>query len=123
MEESRKIAIVTGGASGIGRSICNELVLNQVFVIIADINDQLGKTLETELNKNGMNARYVFLDVTEFNCVETVIKGIYTEYGRLDYLFNNAGIAMYGELHDMSIEDWKEIMNINLWWGLYTELK
>lgn len=115
MKDNRKIAIVTGGASGIGRALCDELILINVFVIIVDINEQLGKTVEGELNKKGMNARFVFLDVRDFDSVESVIKEIYEEFDRLDYLFNNAGIAMYGEFYDMSIEDWKEIIDINLW--------
>ncbi|MEH7237673.1 SDR family NAD(P)-dependent oxidoreductase [Bacillus sp. JJ1562] len=115
MEEDRKVAIVTGGASGIGRAICNELVCNNVFVVIADINENEGKIVEAELNKRGINSKFVYLNVIEFKSVEIVITDIYKEFGRLDYLFNNAGIAMYGELYDMSIEDWEEIVNINLW--------
>jgi NAD(P)-dependent dehydrogenase (short-subunit alcohol dehydrogenase family) len=115
MEWNRKVAIVTGGASGIGRAICNELVTNNVFVIIADINERDGKTVELELNHNDITSRFVHLNVTEYSNVEFVIKEIYEEFGRLDYLFNNAGIAMYGEMYDMTIEDWKEIMDINIW--------
>ncbi|MFS1519547.1 SDR family NAD(P)-dependent oxidoreductase [Bacillus sp. SCS-151] len=115
MAENRKVAIVTGGASGIGRAICNELVSHNIFVIITDINKSEGKLFEGELNKKGITSRYVFLDVTEFKSVKLVITNVYEEFGRLDYLFNNAGIAMYGELYDMSIENWKEIMDINLW--------
>lgn len=115
IEGNRKVAIVTGGASGIGKAICNELVSKNVFVIISDINERDGKTFEVELNKEVINSRFVYLNVTEFSNVERVINDIYLEFGRLDYLFNNAGIAMYGELYDMSIEDWKEIVDINLW--------
>ncbi len=113
--EDRNIAIVTGGASGIGKAICNELVSQNVFVIITDINEQAGKLLEAQLNQNQLTSRFIYLNVTDFNSVEQVIREIYKEFGRLDYLFNNAGIAMYGELYDMSIEDWKEIVDINLW--------
>jgi NAD(P)-dependent dehydrogenase (short-subunit alcohol dehydrogenase family) len=119
MEPSRKVAIVTGGASGIGQALCKELVSSQIFVIIADINEEQGQKVEIELNSKGVNARYVFLDVTSFESVERIITEIYQEFGRLDYLFNNAGIAMYGELYDMSIKDWQEIMNINLWGVIY----
>ncbi|MFD0771707.1 SDR family NAD(P)-dependent oxidoreductase [Bacillus sp. CGMCC 1.60114] len=119
MGEGRKVSIVTGGASGIGRALCSELVSQNVFVIIADINKLEGQIVEAELNENGINSRYVCLDVTHFESVERTITDIYKEFGRLDYLFNNAGIAMYGELYDMSIEDWKEIMDINLWGVIY----
>lgn len=99
MGENKKIAIVTGGASGIGRAICNELSSQNVFVVIADINERDGKAFEEKLNQDVLNSRFTYLDVTDYNCVEHVIKGIYEEFGRLDYLFNNAGISMYGELY------------------------
>ncbi|GGA61807.1 SDR family NAD(P)-dependent oxidoreductase [Ornithinibacillus halotolerans] len=115
MEPNRKVAIVTGGASGIGKAICQELVTNYVYVIIADINEQEGKIVEKELNKKDKMARFVPLDVTDYKEVESVVNQIYSEFGRLDYLFNNAGIAMYGEMYHMSVEDWKEIIDINVW--------
>src|SRR5690625_2894781 len=115
MHMNRKIAVVTGGASGIGRAICRELIHQNVFVIISDINEQLGKNFEAELNKETINARYAYLDVTEYGNVKRLLTNIYEEFSRIDYLFNNAGIAMYGELYDMSIENWKEIMDVNLW--------
>lgn len=115
MEGDKKVAIVTGGASGIGRAICNELTSQNVFVVIADINEREGKAFEAKLNQEVLTSRFTYLDVIDYNCVEHVIKEIHEEFGRLDYLFNNAGIAMYGELYDMSIENWKDIVDINLW--------
>lgn len=119
MEEKRKVAIVTGGASGIGKAICKELVANNVFVIISDINERNGQRFEAELNKKDITSRFVRLNVTDYKIVEHVIKEIFEEFGRLDYLFNNAGIAMYGEMYDMTIEDWKEVVDINLWGVIY----
>ena len=111
----RKVAVVTGGASGIGRAICCELVQQNVFVIISDINEQAGRNFEANMNSEMIKARYVYLDVTKYDCVERLLTDIYHEFGRIDYLFNNAGIAMYGELYDLTIENWKEIMDVNLW--------
>ncbi|MEI3607712.1 SDR family oxidoreductase [Pseudogracilibacillus sp. SE30717A] len=111
----KKVAVVTGGASGIGRAICSELIQQNVFVIISDINEQAGKNFEAELNKETINARYAYLDVTLYESVEQLLTDVYLEFDRIDYLFNNAGIAMYGELYDMTIENWKEIMDVNLW--------
>lgn len=119
MVMNKKIAIVTGGASGIGKALCNELVSHGVFVIIADINEQEGKIVEGTLNEMGVNSKYVYVDVTDFKSVESVITKVFKEFGRLDYLFNNAGTAMYGELYDMSIDDWKEMIDINLWGVIY----
>ncbi|MER1958852.1 MAG: SDR family oxidoreductase [Solibacillus sp.] len=115
MQMIRKVAVVTGGASGIGRAICSELVQQNVFVIISDINEKAGKNFEVELNKETINARYAYLDVTEYYSVERLLTDLYQEFGRIDYLFNNAGMAMYGELYDMTMENWKEIMDVNLW--------
>ena len=61
-----------------------------------------GKNFEIELNNESIKARYVYLDVTEYDCVERLLTDIYEEFGRIDYLFNNAGIAMYGELYDLT---------------------
>ncbi|MBH0165435.1 SDR family oxidoreductase [Fictibacillus sp. 7GRE50] len=113
--EKRRVAIVTGGASGIGYALCEKLVSQNVFVVITDINHELGRQVEEKLNKETINARYLHLDVTDAESVENVVKEVYQEFGRLDYLFNNAGIAMYGELYDTTLDDWKTIMNVNLW--------
>lgn len=115
----KKVAIVTGGVSGIGKAICQELIARNVFVIIADILEHEGCLLEAELNRAAVNAKFVRLNVTDYKNVESVIKNVYEDYHRLDYLFNNAGIAMYGEIYDMSIDDWKEIVDINLWGVIY----
>lgn len=115
MNNFKKVGIVTGGASGIGKAICSELISQEVFVMIADINEPMGKSVESELNENGINSRYVHLNVSDYNSVERLIIDVFQEFGRLDYLFNNAGISMYGELYEMSMENWNEIMDINLW--------
>ncbi|MGX1195410.1 SDR family NAD(P)-dependent oxidoreductase [Metabacillus sp. SLBN-84] len=115
MDEVKKVAIVTGGASGIGKAICRELIDKRVFVIIADVDDKEGKTTEAAFNDIEILSRYVHVNVSEFNSVEQLISETFREFGRLDYMFNNAGIAMYGELYDMSIDHWKTIMDVNVW--------
>ncbi|MBS4220985.1 SDR family oxidoreductase [Bacillus sp. FJAT-49711] len=119
VEAIKKVAIVTGGASGIGKALCNELISQGVFVIIADIDKEEGKLVEASFNRSKLNSRFVLLDVTDFNKVNNILTEVYEEFGRLDYLFNNAGIAMYGELYDMYIQDWKEMIDINLWGVIY----
>lgn len=112
---SNHTAIVTGGASGIGRAIGCELAGKHVFVIIADLDEQGGQQTVSEIEKQGGRARFVKLDVTDADQVEAVVHNVYREFGRLDYMFNNAGIAMYGELYDMSREHWDRIISVNLW--------
>ena len=115
MNTNRKVAIVTGGASGIGKAICEELINKQVFVVIADVNKKEGMAVEDELNRQQNCAQYEYVNVTDQVNVEELVQSTFKKHGRLDYLFNNAGITMYGELYDVSIEDWKHIIDINLW--------
>lgn len=115
MDPIRKVAIVTGGASGIGKALCRELISNQVFVILADVNMREGKLVEDELNRQTNCSRYEYVNVIDQTSVEELVRNTFQEFGRLDYLFNNAGITMYGELFDVSIEDWKQIIDVNLW--------
>ena len=115
MDTTTKVAIVTGGASGIGKALCKELISQQVFVILADVNMKEGKLVEVELNRQANCARYEYVDVIDQTSVEKLIRNTFQEFGRLDYLFNNAGITMYGELFDVSIDHWKQIIDVNLW--------
>jgi NAD(P)-dependent dehydrogenase (short-subunit alcohol dehydrogenase family) len=119
MVSNKRVAIVTGGASGIGLAISKELVKNGVYVIIVDINEKEGEKITEEINQHSNLARFTKVDVTSFPSVRDLIIEVHEEFGRLDYIFNNAGIAMYGELHDMTIADWKEIMDINVWGVVY----
>ncbi len=109
-----KIAIVTGGASGIGRALCEELGRRGAVVIAADINlDGLEKVTEA-ISVSGGRATPAFLDVSQAGAVEKLIDGTTEKYGRLDYMFNNAGIAVLGEIRYQTPEQWKRIIDINL---------
>ncbi|MFF2092257.1 SDR family NAD(P)-dependent oxidoreductase [Paenibacillus sp. NPDC058174] len=115
MNDEYQVAIVTGGASGIGQAIASQLAGRQVFVVIADIDERGGKQTVDAIEKAGGRAVFIRLDVTDADEVEAAVNSVYEEHGRLDYMFNNAGIAMYGELYDMSREHWERIVNLNLW--------
>lgn len=112
---SVQVGIVTGGASGIGRAIARELANRQVYVIVADRDEQGGRQTVGEIEKSGGRARFAAVDVANAEQVEAVIEQLYREFGRLDYMFNNAGIALYGELYDMSREHWEAVIGVNLW--------
>lgn len=109
-----KIAIVTGGASGIGRALAHALAKQGSDVLLADIQIDLAKTVASEIREAGGKASAHLLDVTDSGAVESFIFGIATERGRLDYMFNNAGIAIIGEFRDFSTTDWKNILNVNV---------
>jgi NAD(P)-dependent dehydrogenase (short-subunit alcohol dehydrogenase family) len=110
-----KIAIVTGGASGIGKAISKELGSRGTFVIVTDINDVGAHHVAIEICSSGGKATSACLDVTDIEGVDKFINETAVEYGRLDYIFNNAGMNICGEARDMDFDHWKKIIDINLW--------
>lgn len=91
-----KVAIVTGGASGIGRALCKELGQRGAVVIVADINVEGAQQVSAAITTVGGRARAAHLDVSQAKAVQKLIDETVCECGRLDYMFNNAGIAIMG---------------------------
>lgn len=114
-----KVAIVTGGASGIGKEICLYLAERGAKVIIADINYELAKELESLINLNGGDGKAIKIDVSNSVEIEAMISEIYERYSKIDLLINNAGIGINGEFQDMTLDDWKRIFDINFWGVLF----
>lgn len=114
-----KTAIVTGGASGIGRGVCLELGRRGANVYVTDINLDGAFQTADQINVAGGRAFAARLDVTQKEDVKQFIHETAKTAGRLDFMFNNAGIAITGEVRDMSDEDWKNIIDINLWGVIY----
>ncbi|MEO6025842.1 MAG: SDR family oxidoreductase [Candidatus Binatia bacterium] len=106
-----KVAVITGGASGIGRSIARALHAAGARVVIADSNADLAATVVTEL---GDRARAERVDVTDSVGVQRLIDGTVSREGRLDLLFNNAGIAVFADARDTSLDDWNRQIDVNL---------
>lgn len=107
-------AIVTGGASGIGRALVEELAKRGCEVVIADLQTELAGAIATQITDSGGNATSETLDVTNFAAVERIVEKTIQRTGRLDYMFNNAGIDIRGDITKYTIEDWNFILDINL---------
>lgn len=114
-----KIAIVTGAASGIGRAIAEELGRCKSIVTLADINGEGARRIAEGINSTGGRARAVRLDVSSAEDVEKLIDETISEMGRLDYIFNNAGIGVGGESYEIDLHHWQRITDINLWGVVY----
>lgn len=110
-----KVAIVTGGASGIGRALCEELAQRGAKVFVADINLTGAQLVASGITASGHRAHAVEVDVAQPQAVDNLVANAVGEYGQLNYMFNNAGISQLGEIRDMEISDWQHIFSINLW--------
>lgn len=112
-----KIAIVTGGASGIGHALCRELCRRGAHVYAADLNEAGLTRLQEECGQQKLHTAR--LNVTDEIAVKALIDRVVAEQGRLDYLFNNAGIVVGGDFEAMDFSAWKKIIDINLWGVIY----
>ena len=114
-----KVAIVTGGASGIGQAVCEELGRRGTRVVVADVNSEGAEKVAAGISANGGQAEAAYLDVTQSDQIQKLIDQTASKHGRLDYMFNNAGIATLGEVRDMTPEQWDRIIGINLMGVVY----
>jgi NAD(P)-dependent dehydrogenase (short-subunit alcohol dehydrogenase family) len=110
-EYTGKTAIVTGGASGIGRALCRELARRGAAVTIADINADGAQAVVADIVRSGGVAVAAALDVADREAVAALI----AKTGRLDFVFNDAGVCLQGEVRDMTGEHWRRIVDTNLW--------
>ncbi|MEJ6744651.1 MAG: SDR family oxidoreductase [Porticoccaceae bacterium] len=107
-------AIITGGASGIGRTMALELVSRGSTVILADRQIVLAEELAASIVADGGNAWARELDVCDYSAVQALVDETVAKTGRLDYMFNNAGIAVGGMTHDLEVDDWDISIDVNI---------
>ena len=112
-------AIVTGGASGIGRSLCEVLGQEGAFTIVADINFDGAKKIASAINNAGGRASATHLNVTRAEEMQKVVAETASEQGRIDFMFNNAGVAIGAEMYDIDNEHWRRIIDVNLMGVVY----
>ena len=110
-----RIAVVTGGASGIGRALCLQLAERGAQVVVADLNSAGAAEVVAEIQRSGGKAEAHSVDVTNWEAVDAFTSGVATAHGRIDYLFNNAGIGVAGEECDVTLADWQRVLAVNLW--------
>jgi NAD(P)-dependent dehydrogenase (short-subunit alcohol dehydrogenase family) len=109
-----KVAIVTGGASGIGRSCAELLAKEGATVVVTDIQQDMGQALVSQILESGGKAVYLQHDVTDEEAWITVITHVREHFGALNILVNNAGIAVGGSILDMQLSEWQRQQAINL---------
>jgi 3-oxoacyl-[acyl-carrier protein] reductase len=109
-----QVALVTGGARGIGKAISEHLHEAGAQVAVCDVNLEGSQALATELSKKGAQARGYLCDVSNAQGADACIEQVVKDFGRLDVLINNAGITRDGLVLRMTDDQWQKVIQINL---------
>lgn len=109
-----KIAIITGGGSGIGKATALRFADEGAHVIIWDVVDAKGEETLAELKTRGSNAAYYHVDTTDKEQIAKATEDVVNRFGRIDILINNAGITKDSTLLKMTDEQWERVIDVNL---------
>lgn len=109
MDLEGKVAIVTGGSSGIGKAIVERYAWEGAEVVVADVDEEKGREVAEETGSD-----FIQCDVSEWEEVENLVEETVERHGKLDVMVNNAGIGAVEGIEDMDVEDYKQIRSINL---------
>ena len=112
MRFSGKVAVVTGGASGIGLAAARRFHSDGAVVVIADMNAELGAAAMAELGAE--RCLFAPTDVADWDQVQALIAAAEQRFGGLDILFNNAGVGSFATTDDLSIDEWRRVIDIDL---------
>jgi NAD(P)-dependent dehydrogenase (short-subunit alcohol dehydrogenase family) len=117
-----KVILITGSGSGIGKSTALLFAKEGATVIVNDLQLDKGEETAEEIRSAGGKALFLPADVTNPDSVKPMVDRIIAEYGRIDVLFNNAGISGVGALHEIEPEQWDKVVNVNIR-GVYVPSK
>jgi NAD(P)-dependent dehydrogenase (short-subunit alcohol dehydrogenase family) len=109
-----KVAVVTGGAAGIGGATARTLTECGAAVAIFDSDADTGTRTATKIANTGATCEFVSCSVNDARQVQSAVEGVVRKHGRIDILVNSAGIQLYGDVVSTSEEDWDRLMAVNL---------
>jgi 3-oxoacyl-[acyl-carrier protein] reductase len=109
-----EVAVVTGGAQGIGKAIAGEFCIEGARTVILDINDEKGIEAETEIKNKGGEITYFHCDVSKPQEIDKVIPNIIEKYSSINILINNAGILHSTSIEEITEDEWDRMMAVNL---------
>ena len=110
-----KVALVTGGASGIGRAMVDRFAAAGMKVVVADVETTALATTERELRARGAEVLAVRTDVADAGAVETLARATLDRFGAAHVLCNNAGVSVGGPMWEHTLDDWRWVLGVNLW--------
>jgi NAD(P)-dependent dehydrogenase (short-subunit alcohol dehydrogenase family) len=111
---SNKVAVITGGASGIGRGLAEKAVALGMRVVIADVDAGRLQAVAAELSAGGAEVLAQRTDVTQYESVQALAAAAFDRFGQVDLLFNNAGVLVDGLSWERSVEDWRWSLDVNV---------
>src|SRR5438132_4399749 len=106
-----KVALVTGGGSGIGAATCRAFAEQGARVVVADVNEAGGSQVASDLGDSAMFQR---TDVTDMSSLQAAVANSVERFGRLDVLVNNAGIGLVGSVQETDASDWNKLIAVNM---------
>jgi NAD(P)-dependent dehydrogenase (short-subunit alcohol dehydrogenase family) len=109
-----KVALITGAASGIGLATAKRLAGMGASIALVDINESKGKEAAVEIQGLGKKAKFFRCDVTSDSDCKKTTGDVYQEFGRIDILFNNAGVTRRKTIVELSEEEWDSVLDVNL---------
>jgi NAD(P)-dependent dehydrogenase (short-subunit alcohol dehydrogenase family) len=120
-----KVAVVTGGANGIGRASAKALAAEGARVVIGDVAEERGENAAHEIRESDGEATFVRADVTKMSDVEALVREAIDGWRRLDVMFNNVGVAIPGAAAEMNEDDFRRVLDVNLigvWRGMHAAI-
>jgi len=108
-----KVAVVTGGGSGIGRATCLRFAEEGASVAVAEINEANGQAVAEEIGRSGGKALFVRTDVSDEKSVRSTVSRVTESFGRIDVLVNNAAVFVLKGI-DATVEEWRKILDVNV---------
>src|SRR6202140_3271316 len=111
---TKKVALLTGAASGIGRATALLFAREGAALVLADVNADAGQRVVDQITKSGGRAFFEGIDVTRAADCQRLVERAIREFGRIDILFNNAGIIRRATVLDLSEDDWDRVMAVNV---------
>ena len=113
-ELSDKVALVTGGARGLGEQICRVLAASGASVVVADVREDMAKGVARDIEGSGGRPTTAVLDLRSDEAVNETVRAVVAEHGKIDVLVNNAGTDLTVSVEELSVEEWDRILSVNL---------